>query len=285
MARDRRHKGYQLIGQAVQHGAARLAVRGLAVPVLTPAGQIGSDLARRLVLAAAACTAMVFAWSKLTDGEPNVTLTQLWVHDTIMVLAREPIVGLLLGLPSISITMPRKTRFLSVALCLVVPVITARSWRRSLLASGVGAALAGRLRRLQPLSLLALSAPLVRRFGFEGAQIVSQPLVIVRLTDACDHHPGPPARGYRVLAELGAWRAACPSALIWGVEFAAAAANAFPVSVRPVVGHRRRRARRGRGEAVGGAHRAHRAGAAPGISGCRCTPRRPARRIWRSADG
>lgn len=144
-----------------------------------PAGQIDSYIAGLILLAAAPCTAMVFVWSNLTDGEPNFTLTQVALNDTIMVFAFAPIVGLLLGLSSISV--PWETLFLSVVLYIVVPVIAAQLWRRLLLATGGEAALAAMLRRLQPISLLALLATLVLLFGFQGEQIISQPLVIVLL--------------------------------------------------------------------------------------------------------
>jgi ACR3 family arsenite transporter len=144
-----------------------------------PAVQIDSYIAGLILLAAAPCTAMVFVWSNLTDGDPNFTLTQVALNDTIMVFAFAPIVGLLLGLSSIAV--PWETLFLSVALYIVVPVIAAQFWRRSLLARGGEAALAATLRRLQPVSLLALLATLVLLFGFQGEAIVSQPLVIVLL--------------------------------------------------------------------------------------------------------
>jgi ACR3 family arsenite transporter len=144
-----------------------------------PAGEIDSYIAGLILLAAAPCTAMVFVWSNLTDGEPNFTLTQVALNDTIMVFAFAPIVGLLLGLSSI--TVPWTTLFLSVVLYIVVPVIAAQLWRRSLLARGGDTALGQTLRRLQPVSLLALLATLVLLFGFQGEQIVKQPLIIVLL--------------------------------------------------------------------------------------------------------
>ena len=110
---------------------------------------------------------------------PNFTLTQVALNDTIMIFAFAPIVGLLLGLSSI--TVPWETLFLSVALYIVVPVIAAQLWRRLLLASGGQPRLGATLRRLQPVSLLALLATLVLLFGFQGDQIGSQPLVIVLL--------------------------------------------------------------------------------------------------------
>jgi ACR3 family arsenite transporter len=143
-----------------------------------PAGQIDSYIAGLILLAAAPCTAMVFVWSNLTDGDPNFTLSQVALNDTIMVFAFAPIVGVLLGLSSI--TVPWETLFLSVVLYIVVPVIAAQVWRR-ILAHGGEAALLGTLRRLQPVSLVALLATLVLLFGFQGEQIVRQPLVIALL--------------------------------------------------------------------------------------------------------
>jgi ACR3 family arsenite transporter len=136
-------------------------------------------IAGTIILAAAPCTAMVFVWSNLTDGDPNFTLTQVALNDTIMVFAFAPIVALLLGLSSI--TVPWTTLFLSVVLYIVVPVIAAQLWRRSLLAQGGETALAGTLRTLQPISLIALLATLVLLFGFQGEQIVRQPLIIALL--------------------------------------------------------------------------------------------------------
>jgi len=144
-----------------------------------PTGQIDSYIAGLILLAAAPCTAMVFVWSNLTDGEPNFTLTQVALNDTIMVFAFAPIVGLVLGLSAI--TVPWETLFLSVVLYIVVPVIAAQIWRKSLIARGGQAALARTLKTLQPASLVALLATLVLLFGFQGEQIVHQPLVILLL--------------------------------------------------------------------------------------------------------
>ena len=141
-----------------------------------PEAQIDSYIAGLIILAAAPCTAMVFVWSNLCDGEPHFTLSQVAVNDIIMVFAFAPIVGLLLGLSAI--TVPWQTLFLSVALYIVVPVIVAQALRRRLLASGGPARVAAALRRLGPISLAALLATLVLLFGFQGGQIVAQPLII-----------------------------------------------------------------------------------------------------------
>ena len=144
-----------------------------------PADQINSYIAGLILLAAAPCTAMVFVWSNLSKGEPHFTLTQVALNDTIMVFAFAPIVGLLLGLSAI--TVPWDTLVLSVVLYIVVPVIVAQVLRWRLLAAGGMAALDHLLRTLQPLSLVALLATLVLLFGFQGQQILAQPLVIVLL--------------------------------------------------------------------------------------------------------
>jgi len=143
-----------------------------------PAGQIDSYIAGLILLAAAPCTAMVFVWSNLCDGEPHFTLSQVALNDSIMVVAFAPIVGLLLGLSSI--TVPWNTLLLSVALYIVVPVIVSQIWRRALLANGPKA-LAAALAKLGPVSLVALLTTLVLLFGFQGEQIIAQPLVILML--------------------------------------------------------------------------------------------------------
>lgn len=144
-----------------------------------PEDQISSYIAGLILLAAAPCTAMVFVWSNLVDGEPHFTLSQVALNDTIMVFAFAPIVGLLLGLSSI--TVPWDTLFLSVLLYIVVPVSIAQLWRRALLSQGDVPALDRTLRALGPLSLCALLLTLVLLFGLQGTQIIRQPLVIVLL--------------------------------------------------------------------------------------------------------
>jgi arsenite transporter len=144
-----------------------------------PVDQIDSYTAGLILLAAAPCTAMVFVWSNLVDGEPHFTLGQVALNDAIMVVAFAPIVGLLLGLSSI--TVPWATLLLSVVLYIVVPVIVAQLWRRTLLRSGGPAALARTLQALSPLSLGALLLTLVLLFGLQGEQITRQPAVIAML--------------------------------------------------------------------------------------------------------
>jgi len=144
-----------------------------------PAAQIDSYIAGLILLAAAPCTAMVFVWSNLCGGEPHFTLSQVALNDLIMVFAFAPIVGLLLGLSAISV--PWQTLLLSVVLYIVVPVAIAQIVRRNLMARGGGEALARLLSKLQPVSLAALLATLVLLFGFQGEQILAQPLIIAML--------------------------------------------------------------------------------------------------------
>ncbi|MCG6869245.1 MAG: ACR3 family arsenite efflux transporter [Gammaproteobacteria bacterium] len=155
-----------------------LFIRGVFAPYL-PAGQIDAYIAGLILLAAAPCTAMVFVWSRLSGGDANFTLTQVALNDTIMIFAFAPIVGLLLGLSAI--TVPWETLFLSVVLYIVIPVAFAQWWRRRILGKGGEAALESLLNALHPISLAALLATLVLLFGFQGEQILAQPLVIVML--------------------------------------------------------------------------------------------------------
>jgi ACR3 family arsenite transporter len=146
---------------------------------LLPAGMIDGYIAGLILLAAAPCTAMVFVWSNLVDGEPHFTLSQVALNDAIMIVAFAPLVALLLGLSSI--TVPWATLILSVVLYIIVPVIAAQLWRRALLAQGGEAALARTLQALAPLSLSALLLTLVLLFGLQGEQIIRQPVVILLL--------------------------------------------------------------------------------------------------------
>lgn len=156
---------------------AAIFVRGVFAHWL-PADQLDSYIAGLIILAAAPCTAMVFVWSDLSAGEPNFTLTQVALNDTIMVFAFAPIVGMLLGLASI--TVPWETLLMSVAVYIVLPLLLSQWWRRWLLRRGEKA-LPVTLQRLRPVSLSALLLTLVLLFGFQGHQIVSQPLLILLL--------------------------------------------------------------------------------------------------------
>ncbi len=156
---------------------AWLFVRHLFAPWL-PAEQIDSYVAGLILLAAAPCTAMVFVWSRLSDGDPMFTLTQVALNDAIMVVAFAPLVAFLLGIAAI--TVPWSTLFTSVVLYIVIPVIIAQLWRRSLLARSQ-AAFDAAMARIGPWSITALLLTLVLLFAFQGEAILKQPLVIALL--------------------------------------------------------------------------------------------------------
>jgi len=150
-------------------------LRVLFAPYLD-AAQIDSYIAGLILLAAAPCTAMVFVWSRLVNGHPQFTLSQVALNDVIMIFAFAPIVGLLLGVASI--TVPWATLFLSVLLYIVIPVLLAYIGRKVLLARGK---LDDVLHMMDPLSMAALLLTVVLLFGFQGGQILAQPLVILLL--------------------------------------------------------------------------------------------------------
>ena len=143
-----------------------------------PADQIDGYVAGLILLAAAPCTAMVFVWSRLTQGDPYFTLSQVAINDAIMIVAFAPIVALLLGLSAIVV--PWDTLLTSVLLYIVVPVAIAQIWRKALLQGGEPR-LQATLARLQPFSIAALLATIVLLFAFQGRQILAQPLIIAIL--------------------------------------------------------------------------------------------------------
>jgi ACR3 family arsenite transporter len=156
---------------------AWLFVRHVFAPWL-PAEQIDSYVAGLILLGAAPCTAMVFVWSNLCQGNANFTISQVAINDLVMVFAFAPIVALLLGVSAISV--PWATLLLSVLMYIVTPLLIAQWLRARLLRQGA-TALSKALRRLGPLSIAALLATLLLLFAFQGQQIVAQPLVIAIL--------------------------------------------------------------------------------------------------------
>ncbi len=192
-------------------------IRQVFAPYL-PAAQLDSYVAGLILLAAAPCTAMVFVWSRLTNGHPLFTLSQVALNDAIMVFAFAPIVALLLGLSSISV--PWDTLLTSVLLYIVVPVGIAQAWRRALLARGQ-AALDATLAAIGPWSMAALLATLVLLFALQGDQILKQPLVIAMLAvPILIQVFVNAALAYGLNRRLGeAHSVACPSALIGASNF------------------------------------------------------------------
>lgn len=196
---------------------AWLFIRHLFAPVL-PSGQIDSYVAGLILLAAAPCTAMVFVWSRLTNGDPYFTLSQVALNDLIMVFAFAPIVALLLGVSSI--TVPWATLLTSVVLYIVIPVIIAQALRRMLLAHGE-ATFDRVMQRIQPWSIAALLATLVLLFAFQGDAILRQPLIIALLAvPILIQVIFNSALAYWLNRKLGETHAvACPSALIGASNF------------------------------------------------------------------
>ncbi len=192
-------------------------IRHVFAPYL-PADQLDSYVAGLILLAAAPCTAMVFVWSRLTGGHALFTLSQVALNDAIMVFAFAPLVALLLGLSAISV--PWDTLVTSVVLYIVIPVVLAQLWRRSLLRRGAGA-LESLLTRTGPWSITALLATLVLLFAFQGRAILQQPLVIAMLAVPIllqvFFNAG---LAYGLNRRLGETHAvACPSALIGASNF------------------------------------------------------------------
>jgi ACR3 family arsenite transporter len=194
-----------------------LFIRHLFAPML-PADQLDSYIAGLILLAAAPCTAMVFVWSRLTQGDPLFTLSQVALNDTIMVFAFAPLVGLLLGISAISV--PWATLVTSVVLYIVIPVILAQWWRRRLLSKGT-ASFEIAMERIAPWSIAALLSTLVLLFAFQGEAILKQPRVIALLAvPILVQVFFNSALAYGLNRAVGEkHNIACPSALIGGSNF------------------------------------------------------------------
>jgi ACR3 family arsenite transporter len=183
-----------------------------------PADQIDSYIAGLILLAAAPCTAMVFVWSRLTNGHPLFTLSQVALNDAIMVVAFAPLVAFLLGLSAIIV--PWDTLITSVVLYIIVPVILAQLIRKTLLAQGTDT-FETVMARIGPWSITALLATLVLLFAFQGEAILKQPLVIALLAvPILIQVLFNSALAYGLNRQLGeAHNVACPSALIGASNF------------------------------------------------------------------
>jgi ACR3 family arsenite transporter len=194
-----------------------LFIRQIFAPYL-PADQLDSYIAGLILLAAAPCTAMVFVWSRLTNGDPLFTLSQVALNDSIMIFAFAPLVAFLLGISAI--TVPWDTLFASVVLYIVIPVVLAQLLRKHLLKGGQ-AAFAMAMEKIGPWSISALLATLVLLFAFQGQAIIEQPLVIallaVPILIQVFFNSG---LAYWLNRKLGETHSvACPSALIGASNF------------------------------------------------------------------
>jgi ACR3 family arsenite transporter len=140
---------------------------------------IGEELAKQytagvIILAAAPCTAMVFVWSYLTDGDPAYTLVQVALNDLIMLVLFAPIVGLLVGVSGLAV--PFNVLLTAVAVFIVVP-LTVGVLARSALIRGKGRAWFEEafLPRFQPVAVTALLGTLVLIFAFQADNILGNP--------------------------------------------------------------------------------------------------------------
>ena len=132
-------------------------------------------IAGMILLGVAPCTAMVFVWSQLVDGDPNYTLVQVSVNDLVMVVAFAPIAAFLLGVTEL--TVPWSTLLLSTLLYVVLPLLAGMITRRVLLQRSPQA-LAAFVARLKPASVAGLVATVVLLFGLQAGTLVAQPFVI-----------------------------------------------------------------------------------------------------------
>ena len=138
----------------------------------------GEYIAGAIILGAAPCTAMVFVWSYLTNGDANYTLVQVSVNDLIILVAFVPIVGLLLGITDV--TIPYETLVASVVIFVVVPLVAGYATNRLLIKSKGEEWFKNRfLARLKPVSIIALLTTLVLLFAFQGQTIIDSPLIIL----------------------------------------------------------------------------------------------------------
>ena len=140
---------------------------------LVPTDDASQIIAGMILLGVAPCTAMVFVWSHLTDGDANYTLVQVSVNDLIMVFAFAPVAGLLLGVTDI--TVPWGTLVTSVVMFIVIPLAAGVATQRAMTRDRLE-----RLgQRLKPTSILGLLLTVVLLFGFQAETIVARPLLVV----------------------------------------------------------------------------------------------------------
>lgn len=140
-----------------------------------PAEDAKQYIAGLILLGTAPCTAMVFVWSRLVNGNANYTLVQVSVNDLVMIFAYAPIAALLLGISDI--TVPWETLLLSVALYVIIPIVAGYITRKHLLAQGQQK-LASFLDHLKPYSVIGLLVTVMLLFGFQAETLLQKPLVI-----------------------------------------------------------------------------------------------------------
>lgn len=133
-----------------------------------------------VILAAAPCTAMVFVWSYLTDGDGAYTLAQVAINDLIMIFAFAPIVAVLAGIGGVAI--PAGVLVTSVVVFIVIPL--AAGWlSRALLIARRGPEWfeARLLPRFRPVTIAALLATLLLIFAFQAENILAHWVAVLLL--------------------------------------------------------------------------------------------------------
>ncbi|MEQ8909000.1 MAG: ACR3 family arsenite efflux transporter [Vicingaceae bacterium] len=138
----------------------------------------GEYIAGAIILGAAPCTAMVFVWSYLSDGDPNYTLVQVSVNDLIILVAFVPLVALLLGITDVVV--PYNTLVISILVYVVIPLLAGIITSSVLIKSKGKVWFAEKfLPKLKPMSIFALLLTLILLFAFQGENILNNPLIIV----------------------------------------------------------------------------------------------------------
>jgi ACR3 family arsenite transporter len=140
---------------------------------LVPAADAQQYIAGMILLGVAPCTAMVFVWSHLTDGDANYTLVQVSINDLVLVVAFAPLAGLLLGVTELVV--PWTTLLASVGLFVVVPLAAGLAARRAL---GDDDAVQRLSSSLKPTSIAGLLLTVVLLFGLQAPTIVARPMAV-----------------------------------------------------------------------------------------------------------
>jgi len=189
----------------------------------------GEYIAGMILLGVAPCTAMVFVWSQLTEGDANYTLVQVSVNDVIMIFAFAPLAAFLLGVTDIVV--PWNTLVISVVLYVVIPLVAGLLTRRALRQPDTTARLDALLKKLKPYSMVGLLATVVLLFGLQAETITSQPLDIVLIAMPL------------LIQTYGIFAVAYLAAKWWRVEHAIAApcaligtSNFFELAVAVAIG-------------------------------------------------
>ena len=138
-----------------------------------PAAEADEYIAGMILLGVAPCTAMVFVWSQLTNGNPNYTLAQVSINDLILVFAFAPLAGLLLGVTNL--TVPWGTLIASVVIFVVIPLGAGMATRASLMRRQGLSAVESLAAKLKATSIIGLLLTVVLLFGFQAETIVDQP--------------------------------------------------------------------------------------------------------------